>query len=100
MRARDHWDGVSLALTGIAVVILVIGNQQSIVLAGSGLVDEVLVLNLSKLDHFCGVGKGEGLILMNVQEMDDGRSASWDPTFLPGKSGEEAWTRPDALHWL
>lgn len=51
---------MSLALTGVAVVILVIGNQQSIVLAGSGLLDEVLILDLSKLDHFCGIGRLKG----------------------------------------
>ena len=38
-------------LTGVSVVILIIGDQQSIVLAGNGLLREVLVFDLGKFDH-------------------------------------------------
>ena len=50
--------GVRQTLTGVGVILLVIGNQQGIVLAGDGLVGEVLILDLSKLDHFGGCELG------------------------------------------
>lgn len=44
------------ALTGVAVVFIVIGNQQGIVSGGLRLVGgESLVLNFVELDHFSGV---------------------------------------------
>jgi hypothetical protein len=47
-------------LTGVTVVlILVIGNQQSVVLAGGGLVGESLVFDLVELDHFGGCEGGD-----------------------------------------
>lgn len=50
--------GVLQSLTGVGVVLLIIGNQQSVVLAGDGLLStEVLVFDLGKLDHF-GVCRG------------------------------------------
>lgn len=46
----------SLTLTGVAVVLIVIGNKQGIVLAGLGLIGgESLVLDFVELDHFGGV---------------------------------------------
>jgi hypothetical protein len=50
---------VRQTLTGVGVILLVIGDQQSIALAGNGLVGEVLILDLGKLDHFGGCELGE-----------------------------------------
>lgn len=50
------------SLTGVTVVlVLVVGDQESVVLGGSGLLGEVLIFDLGKLDHFGGCGvKGMG----------------------------------------
>ena len=55
-------------LTGVGVILLVIGNQQSIVLAGGGLVGESLVLDFVQLDHFGRVEWG----LKEINEDDAG----------------------------
>jgi hypothetical protein len=49
---------VRQTLTGVGVILLVIGDQQSIALAGNGLIGEVLILDLGKLDHFGGCELG------------------------------------------
>jgi hypothetical protein len=51
--------GFRPTLTGVGVILLVIGHQQSIVLAGNRLLREVLILDLGKLDHFGGCELGE-----------------------------------------
>lgn len=65
-------------LTSVGVILLVIGDQQSIALGGNGLVGEVLILDFSKLDHFGGCeldGRGEmGRGCFDRLEMNDGRT--------------------------
>lgn len=77
---------VGLELTSIGVILLIVGDQQSIALARDGLlIREVLVFDFGKLDHVGGCMDGNEWEVMN----DGRRNASSGPTFLPGKSGEE-----------
>lgn len=56
--------GVGRILTGVGVVVLVVGDQESIALGGSGLLGEVLVFDLGELDHLGGDGWGKEMRLM------------------------------------
>lgn len=50
--------GQHVQLTSVSVVLLIVGYQQSIILAGDGLLSiEVLVFDLGKLDHLGGCRK-------------------------------------------